>query len=210
MTIIYRVMVAFAFLFIILPSAYAAEKAEIIFVTKAIENDLTVNLSFYDEGKLKFSLKKGFNVIIGEGSPLFGPHSLETTTSRGTSVKLQKKSVKPGTYMFVNAIASNPGFETACFSNKSKMFTVEEGQSYFLTLPDAVPNKSESIMSWSLAPAISGDELAVVLEQYNAYKNGGLSSVTPLETELVSFLPRMKLGNCRTPKDHVYRKYTEE
>lgn len=180
------------------------EKALVIFVIKSSSYDVLLNAMYVDNEKNKLSSSKGFNVIIGRGSALFGPYSETLSSETSKEVKMQKKKVKPGSYLLINGNGGPTGSMDkggkGCFAENSKLFTVEAGKVYLLTVPNAQPNKPGKDMDWSLDPEISDTELLAVYKKFRESEPDINSEVQVLPYETVTFQPRMKMGGCHPPK----------
>jgi hypothetical protein len=192
-----------------LASEFSADddKALVIFAMMPIGHDVLVNAAAVDAKKGGLNIKKGFNVILGQGTPLFGPHTREYETDRSNNIMLQKKKLKPGSYMFIsgNGEAENGKTSLMCFASGSKLFSVEAGQVYLIALPDGQAIKVGDKTDWALDPKLSDEELLSAYQDYRQRNSGIDAPVSVVTYQNASFEPRMKFGSCHPPKSGAYQ-----
>ena len=205
------------FLFTGLDSNYARaddfdsdnKRALVIFVADPIDHDILINAYGINADNGSFDAKSGFNLIIGQGTPLFGPHTKQYDSNSYKKVMLQEKYVRPGSYIFTSANGGPRNSQkpsTACFASNSKLFTVEAGKVYLVSLPDAEVVKVRHNMDWSLDPQLSGAELLSAYEDFIDQNDHDIDAdVTIAPFENVSFESRLKFGSCRPTKSGSYQ-----
>lgn len=184
------------------------KRALVIFAADPNDHDILINAYGVNTDNGRFDAKSGFNLIIGKGTLLFGPHTKQYDSNSYEKVMLQEKHVRPGSYVLISANGgprNSQKASTACFASNSKLFAVEAGKVYLVALPDAEVIKVKHNMDWSLDPQLSADELLSAYEDFIEQNDKNIDadvSVAPFE--YVSFESRMKFGACRPIKSGSY------
>ena len=147
---------------------------------------------------------KGFNLIVGKGTTLFGPF----TKAYGDDTQklfVEHKKLKPGSYIFTTGFSWYGGHNVGCFG--SRLFTVEAGKSYIVPLSDGLPVKLKGKpIDWNLSPNLSNSELRHIFDSYVAGEGHEINTDTVVVSpNNVKVELELKGSVCHYKKDQPYK-----
>jgi hypothetical protein len=187
-----------------------SEKALVFFAVQPNEFDMLINFGAVNTRTNSIDLKRGFPLIIGQGTVLFGPHTADYQTEGSRTASFQQKKVKPGAYIILSANGGPKKGKASlsCFDENTKVFSVEAGKIYLITLPNARPlnNIKDVRMNWEIDPQLSAAELAEIFENY-VEANPSFSFDTTVEAlpfRRARFDYRLKFNSCHPSKEKTF------